>query len=142
MHEPSGLEPDSSQAWLEPFEPGGATSRLESLGNRSLGGSNRGPRADLSLLAARAGSDTGRGADSTLDSSLLAVSWRLEPSSPHVHEPAREQHYSGIRRYLQALSFILVASSRFLAVIMLIEKRATLSSIWVRSVYSRRGAYS
>jgi len=54
VHEPSGLEP---------------------LGNQSLGGSNRGPRADSSLLAARAGSDRGPQADSTLDSSLLAVSW-------------------------------------------------------------------
>ena len=100
VHEPSGLEP---------FEPGGATSRLQSLGNRSLGGSNRGPRADSSLLAARAGSDRGPRADSTLDSSLLAVSWRflggsslarvLESrsglgSSPGVPraEPAHEQH--------------------------------------------------
>jgi len=30
VHEPSGLEPDSSRAWLEPFEPGGATSRAGS----------------------------------------------------------------------------------------------------------------
>ena len=75
-------------------------SRLESLSNRSLGGSNRGPRADSSLLEARASSDRGPRADSTLDSSLLAGSWRLEPgSSTRVqgcHEPAREQHYSGL----------------------------------------------
>jgi len=30
VHEPSGLEPDSSRAGLEPFEPGGATSRAGS----------------------------------------------------------------------------------------------------------------
>ena len=53
VHEPSGLEPDSSLL---------ATGLLAALGV-----SNRGLRAD-----------------STLDSSLLAVSWRLEP--------AREQH--------------------------------------------------
>jgi len=52
-------------------EPSG----LESLGNRCLGGWNRGPRADSSLLPAQAGSDRGRRADSILDSSLLAVSW-------------------------------------------------------------------
>ena len=56
-----------------------------SLGNRSLGGSNRGPRADSSLLAARAGSDRGPRADSNSRleplGGFLAVSWQLESSS-------------------------------------------------------------
>ena len=43
----------------------------------ALGGSNRGRRADSSPLATRAGSDRGPRADSTLNSSLLAVSWRF-----------------------------------------------------------------
>ena len=64
MHEPSGLEPDSSRAWLESFEPRGATSRA---------GSSPG------LDSARA------------DSSPLAVSWRFLGGSSL--EPAREQHY-------------------------------------------------
>jgi len=83
VHEPSGLEP---------FEPGSATSRLESLGNRSLGGSNRGPRADSSLLAARAGSDRGPRADSTLDSSLLAVSWRFLGGSSRLVNNTTPDH--------------------------------------------------
>ena len=66
-HNLSRLEPDS----------GLHSSRLECLGNRSLSGSNRSPRADTSLLAAGAGSDRGPRANSTLDSSPLAVSWQF-----------------------------------------------------------------
>ena len=58
-------------------EPSG----LESLGKQLLGGSNRGLRADSSPLAARVGSDRGPQANSTLDSRLLARSWRILGSS-------------------------------------------------------------
>ena len=46
----------------------------------ALGGSNRGPRAESSPLATRAGSDRVPRADSTLDSSLFAVPGRPEPA--------------------------------------------------------------
>ena len=89
VHEPSRLEPGSSRAGSSPSSPGvpraragssPAWTRLEPARvswHPALGGSNRGRRADLSPLATRAGSDRGPRADSTLDSSLLAVSWRF-----------------------------------------------------------------
>ena len=75
VHEPSGLEPDSSRAGSSPSSP-------------ALGGSNRGRRADSSPLATRAGSGRGPQADSTLDSSLLAVSWQFLRGSSRL-ESAR-----------------------------------------------------
>ena len=68
MHEPSGLE------------PGGATSRLESLGNRSLGGSWRLEQGSTSGLESRL---------ERLGGLLVARASSL--GVPRA-EPAREQH--------------------------------------------------
>ena len=56
VHEPSGLEPDSSPG--VPRARAGSSLLATGL-LAALGGSNRGPRADSSLLAARVGSGRG-----------------------------------------------------------------------------------
>ena len=88
MHEPSGLEP---------FEPGGATSQLESLGNRSLGGSWRLEQGSTSGLEFLGGlSPLGQGSTSRLDSRLESLGGFLVARASSLRapraEPAREQH--------------------------------------------------
>jgi len=72
VHEPSGLES---------FEPRGATSRA---GSSLLA---------TGLLAAPGGSNRGLRADSTLDSSLLAVSWRVLGGSSRLVNNSRNGSY-------------------------------------------------